>query len=101
MTQPAYYTPAAAAVALGCSAYTVRRHCRRLGIGQHTSGPTSPLILLPSDVERLRGVVQPGPGNPQMRTAAGARKLRLKGVAALAAAREKKRRAAKNARKED
>lgn len=99
MNQPAFYTPASASAALGCSSYTVRRHCRRLGIGAHTDGPTSPLILLPSDVERLRGVVQPGPGNPQMRTAAGARKLRLKGVAALAAARDRKRRAAKKARK--
>lgn len=61
------YSAAEAAAALGCSRSTVARWCGIAGIGLRIGGT---LALSPRDVQRLRGLVRPGPGNPTFGTAA-------------------------------
>lgn len=70
------FFPKDVAAALGCCVVTVRRHCARLGLGRRTADDgRSPLVLSAADVVALRAAVRPGPGNPQMRTEQGQRRL--------------------------
>lgn len=59
--QPRYISPTEAAATIGCNRYTITRHCQRHGIGDRVGRS---IVLTPDDVERLRGLVRPGPGNP-------------------------------------
>lgn len=55
------YTSTTAAAALGCSTSTIRRHCASHGIGTRIGRDW---LISGSDLDRLRSVVRPGPGNP-------------------------------------
>ena len=53
------------AAVIGCSSSAIRKFCERHVIGQVIGGVR---LLVPADVERLRGLVQDGPGRPRKAT---------------------------------
>lgn len=55
------YTASEAAEEIGCHKSTVSRACEKHGIGIESGRQ---IILLPADIERLKGLIQDKPGNP-------------------------------------
>lgn len=69
-----YLTSHEAAEKLGCSVKTITRAARRVGCGVFVHGGNRLAALHPSDLKRMKEVIQPSSGNPLWIAAAADKK---------------------------